>query len=106
MCIRDSYRREKQINYNTANNITPQALNKSLNNVISKNSVSTYYYELETQRAAEPENEYLSKSELEKKIREKRKLMESAAKALDFLNAAKLRDDIKMYQQKLEELKV
>ena len=101
-----NYRREKQINYNTANNITPQALNKSLNNVLSKNSVSTYYYELETQRAAEPENEYLSKSELEKKIREKRKLMESAAKALDFLNAAKLRDDIKMYQQKLEELKV
>ena len=49
---------------------------------------------------------YLSKPELEKKIREKRKQMEEAAKALDFMEAAKLRDDIQAYQKKLEELKV
>ena len=101
-----NYRREKQIVYNTVNNITPQAIRKSLNSALSKNSVSTYYYELEAQRAAEPESDYLTKPELEKKIREKRKLMETAAKALDFLNAAKLRDDIKSYQQKLEQLKI
>lgn len=100
-----NYRREKQIAYNTKNNIKPRALNKSLDNVLSKNSVSTYSYELEAARAAEPESEYLSKPELEKKIREKRKLMEEAAKALDFLVAAKLRDDIKSYQDKLEKLK-
>ncbi len=100
------YRREKQIAYNTKHNITPKSLNKSLNNALSKNSVSTYSYELEALRAAEPENEYLSKPELEKKIREKRKLMEQAAKALDFIIAAKLRDDIKTYQNKLEKLKV
>jgi excinuclease ABC subunit B len=47
----------------------------------------------------------LSKGELEKKIREKRKLMEEAAKALDFIVAAKLRDEIKNYQNKLEKLK-
>jgi len=52
----------------------------------------------------EPESAYLSKPELEKKIREKRKLMEGAAKALDFIIAAKLRDEIKGYQQKLEKL--
>ncbi|WP_044399161.1 excinuclease ABC subunit UvrB [Lacinutrix sp. Hel_I_90] len=100
------YRREKQITYNTENNITPTALNKSLNNALSKNSVSTYSYELEAARAAEPESDYLSKAELEKKIREKRKIMEQAAKQLDFIVAARLRDEIKAYQGKLEALKV
>lgn len=99
-----NYRREKQIAYNTRNNITPKALNKSLDNALTKNSVSTYKYELDALKAAEPESAYLSKPELEKKIREKRKLMEEAAKALDFIIAAKLRDEIKGYQQKLEKL--
>ncbi|WP_405296633.1 excinuclease ABC subunit UvrB [Algibacter sp. Ld11] len=99
------YRREKQIAYNTKFNITPTALNKSLDNVLTKNSVSTYSYELEAAKAAEPESEYLTKGELEKKIREKRKMMEEAAKALDFLVAAKLRDEIKISQDKLEKLK-
>ncbi|NJX15767.1 excinuclease ABC subunit UvrB [Tamlana crocina] len=101
-----NYRREKQMAYNTANNITPKALNKSLDNALSKNSVSTYSYELQAAKAAEPESEYLSKPELEKKIREKRKTMEEAAKALDFIVAAQLRDEIKVYQEKLEKLKV
>jgi excinuclease ABC subunit B len=101
-----NYRRDRQIAYNLENNITPTALNKSLNNALSKNSVSTYSYEIEALKAAEPESEYLTKGELEKKIREKRKLMEQAAKALDFIIAAKLRDDVKNYQKKLEALKV
>ncbi|TGV03005.1 excinuclease ABC subunit UvrB [Flavivirga rizhaonensis] len=101
-----NYRREKQIAYNTKNNMTPKALNKSLDNALSKNSVSTYSYELEALKAAEPESDYLTKPELEKKIREKRKLMEEAAKALDFIVAAKLRDEVKSYQDKLEKLKV
>jgi len=99
------YRREKQIAYNTKHNITPTALKKSLDSVLAKNSVSTYSYELEAARAAEPESEYLTKGELEKKIREKRKLMEQAAKALDFIVAAKLRDEVKGYQEKLEKVK-
>ncbi|GGD11202.1 excinuclease ABC subunit UvrB [Hyunsoonleella pacifica] len=101
-----NYRREKQIAYNTKHNVKPKALNKSLDNALAKNSISTYSYELEAARAAEPESEYLTKPELEKKIREKRKLMEEAAKALDFIVAAQLRDDIKIYQDKLEKLKV
>ncbi|GGH47252.1 excinuclease ABC subunit B [Mangrovimonas yunxiaonensis] len=100
-----NYRREKQIAYNTANNITPQALNKSLDNALSKNSVSTYHYEMEAAKAAEPESAYLSKAELEKKIRDNRKHMENAAKNLDFMEAAKFRDKIKGYQEKLEKLK-
>uniref|UniRef100_UPI0040480C0E UvrB/UvrC motif-containing protein n=1 Tax=Flavobacterium sp. TaxID=239 RepID=UPI0040480C0E len=44
---------------------------------------------------------YLSKPEIEKKIRDMRKMMEKAAKELDFMQAAKLRDDIKALQDKL-----
>ncbi|MFQ3239111.1 MAG: excinuclease ABC subunit B [Olleya marilimosa] len=99
------YRREKQIAYNTKHKLVPMALNKSLDSALTQNSVSTYSYELEAARAAEPESEYLSKGELEKKIREKRKMMEEAAKQLDFIIAAKLRDEIKMFQGKLEEFK-
>ncbi len=100
-----TYRREKQIAYNSEHNITPKALNKSLDNALTKNSVSTYYYEQEALKAAEPENEYLSRPELEQKVRETRKLMEDAAKELDFMMAAKFRDQVKAYQKKLEELK-
>jgi len=101
-----NYRREKQISYNIGNSITPKPINKSLDNALAKNSVSTYSYELAALKAAEPESGYLTKEQLEKKIREKRKYMEEAAKALDFLQAAKFRDEIKMYQNKLEQLKV
>lgn len=101
-----NYRREKQIAYNTANKITPKALNKSLDSALAKNSVSTYKTELDAKLAAEPESEYLTKAQLEKKIREKRKQMEQAAKALDFMEAAKFRDEITAYQEKLEKLKV
>ncbi len=97
---------EKQIDYNTKNNITPTQINKSLDNALTKNSVSSYYYELEALKAAEPESEYLNKNQIEKKIREHRKLMEQAAKELDFLSAAQLRDKIKDYEKKLEKLKV
>ncbi|MDP5230971.1 MAG: excinuclease ABC subunit UvrB [Cellulophaga sp.] len=93
-----NYRREKQIAYNTKHNLVPKALNKSLDNVLSKNSVSTYHFEKETARAAEPDLDYLTKDQIEKLIRGKRKDMEKAAKELDFMQAAKLRDEIKMLQ--------
>ena len=96
-----TYRREKQTRYNTENNMEPKALNKSLGSALSGNSVSTGYYEKEALKAAEPESLYLSKPEIEKKIREFRKQMEKSAKDLDFMEAAKLRDEIKALQDKL-----
>jgi len=96
-----NYRREKQINYNTKHGFAPKALNKSLGNALNKNSVSSQYYENQVLKAAEPESEYLSKPEIEKKIRDKRKAMEKAAKELDFMQAAKLRDEIKILQEKI-----
>ncbi len=94
-----NYRREKQTAYNLANHITPTALNKSLDNALAKNSVSTYHFEKEEIRAAEPDLAYLTKEQIEKLIREKRKAMEKAAKDLDFMQAAKLRDEIKILQE-------
>lgn len=95
-----TYRREKQIAYNTANNLVPKALNKSLDSVLAKNSVSTYHFEKEEMRAAEPDLDYLTKDQIENLIRQKRKLMEKAAKELDFMQAAKFRDEIKLLQEK------
>ena len=100
-----AYRREKQMAYNSENNVTPKALNKSLDNALTQNSVSSYYYEQEALKAAEPESAYLTKPELEQKIRDSRKLMEVAAKELDFIMAAKFRDQISEYKNKLEALK-
>ncbi|MGB5821634.1 MAG: excinuclease ABC subunit UvrB [Saonia sp.] len=94
-----NYRREKQMAYNLENNLVPKALNKSLDSALTKNSVSTYHFEKESMRAAEPDIEYLTKEQREKIIREKRKAMEKAAKELDFMQAAKLRDEIKMLQE-------
>tara|TARA_R110002051_G_scaffold77228_2_gene140692 strand:+ start:1661 stop:3649 length:1989 start_codon:yes stop_codon:yes gene_type:complete len=94
-----NYRREKQIKYNTDNSQIPKALNKSLDNVLSKNSVSTYHFIKEELRAAEPDLEYMTKEQVEKMIKEKRKAMEKAAKELDFMQAAKLRDQIKSLQE-------
>lgn len=95
------YRRTKQTNFNTANNLVPQALNKKIDSAFIKNPLAEYELEKAMNAAAEPENEYLSKPDIEKRIREKRKAMEKAAKELDFMQAAKLRDEIKVLQTKL-----
>lgn len=94
-----NYRREKQMTYNTENNIIPKALNKNLDSALVKNSVSTYHFQKEELRAAEPDLEYLTQDQKEKMIREKRKEMEKAAKELNFMEAAKLRDEIKILQE-------
>ncbi|HLA56892.1 MAG TPA: excinuclease ABC subunit UvrB [Flavobacterium sp.] len=95
-----NYRRGKQIEYNTTHNLSPMALNKKIDSALAKNSVSTQYFENKLAKAAEPESKYLSKPEIDKKIKEARKAMEKAAKDLDFMQAAKWRDEIKMLQEK------
>ncbi|MFV5703795.1 excinuclease ABC subunit UvrB [Flavobacterium sp. XS2P12] len=96
-----NYRRTKQINYNTANNLVPQALNKKIESAFTKNPLADYELGYTLSNAAEPVTEYLSKPDIEKRIREKRKNMEKAAKELDFMQAAKLRDEIKALQGQL-----
>lgn len=96
-----NYRREKQMAYNIENKLTPKALNKSLDNALSKNSVTTYVQEREARKAAEAEHRYETPEELEQKIREVRKAMEKAAKELDFIQAGHLRDEIQSLQNQL-----
>ncbi len=94
-------RREKQIAYNTENNITPTQIIKSIENIMGQNTASTYNFENLANIAAEEKMDYMTKAELENSIREKRKLMEEAAKALDFIAAAKLRDTIKKLKERV-----
>ncbi|HZW76834.1 MAG TPA: excinuclease ABC subunit UvrB [Flavobacteriaceae bacterium] len=97
-----AYRREKQIAFNLANNITPTAIKKSFENALTKSKQEAFTFETIETLAAEPGGEYLTKAQIEKKIRDTRKAMEKAAKELDFMMAAKLRDQIRMYQKQLE----
>ena len=93
------YRRNKQISYNADHNVVPQALNKSLGSAFTKNALVDFELgNTDLSIAAEPITEYLAKPEIDKRIREKRKAMEKAAKELDFMQAAKFRDEIKVLQ--------
>ena len=94
-----NYRRTKQINFNLENNQVPQALNKKIDSAFTKNPLVEYELGHTLNVAAEAETAYLSKAEIDKLIREKRKSMEKAAKELDFMHAAKLRDEIKKLQE-------
>ena len=94
-------RREKQIAYNKKNKITPSQINKKIDETLSRKAVASYQYNAAIKEAAELDLEYLPKSEIEKRIREKRKQMEDAAKALDFIVAAQLRDEISLLKKQL-----
>ena len=99
-----NYRRKKQKEYNFLNNKNPQPLNKSLDNVLSKNSVSSYSREIEEQKLSFSIKKFKKKDDFEKAIRETRIKMEKAAKELDFLKAASLRDEIKFLRTKKNKL--
>jgi excinuclease ABC subunit B len=94
------YRREKQIAFNTKHKITPTALVKAFNDTLVRKKEAYKIETAPTLKAAEKETAYFSKAQLEKRIRVKRKEMETAAKDLDFMTAARLRDEIKMLQEK------
>ncbi len=92
------YRRSKQDAYNKEHNITPKGLNKKISSELVKDN---YQEQRELAMAAENITQYSTKGAIEKAIREKRKSMEIAAKDLDFMLAAKLRDEIKALKDKL-----
>ena len=97
------YRRTKQINYNTKNNLVPTALNKPIEDSLNTTKREKPYQlrAAETLKAAEEEVIYYTKDQLKERVRSIRKDMEKAAKELDFMHAAKLRDEIKMLQEKV-----
>ncbi len=96
-------RRQKQIAYNLDNGLVPTALNKSKESILgqptvmvdSKGKLSRAYVENETiNYAADPVVQYMSKEEIQKAITKTRKAMDAAAKAFDFAEAARLRDEM------------
>jgi excinuclease ABC subunit B len=95
--IDETYRRRAaQEAYNTAHGLKPVALVKSKESIMrtSQAAKNEHRYEIEhgLTQAAEPRPAYHTKSDFEKAIRETRKKMEFAAKSLDFIEAARLRD--------------
>lgn len=100
------YRRSKQIEYNTKHNITPQALKKAHNSALSGKKEKPYeVIETPTLQAAEEAAENYNATDLKKRMNLVRKSMEKAAKDLDFMEAARFRDELKMLQEKLEKEK-
>lgn len=96
-----NYRRQKQMEYNEKNNLTPKPLNKKIEESVISNTSYIDKYSKERNilsQVAESEMAYHAKVDCDKLIREKRKEMEKAAKELDFIKAAELRDEIKVLQ--------
>jgi excinuclease ABC subunit B len=106
-------RRKIQIDYNLANGITPRTILRSKEAILgqtkvadSKRSIKKYYIEEEEKSlAADPVMAYLSKDELTKMVDQARKAMEKAAKDMEFIEAARLRDEYLALQKLLEDKK-
>ena len=88
-------RREKQLAYNELHGITPTAIIKGERNSFA-NVDPNAYVEPDTKQAiaADPVVQYMSRPALEKAIAKTKKAMQEAAKKLDFLDAAQLRDEL------------
>jgi excinuclease ABC subunit B len=86
------YRRKKQIDYNTLNNLVPRQINKTLNNSLSKNSKNLNLSNGDESKNITQNLNMKSKKNIKKEINLLKKEMEKSAKDLNFLEAARLRD--------------
>lgn len=100
------YRRNKQMNYNKEHGITPKALNKSIDeSLLKRTKPEPYKIDVSPSlEAAEEKANYYSKGDFEAEMKKIRQMMEKAAKELDFMEAAKYRDQLKMLEDKKKEL--
>jgi excinuclease ABC subunit B len=110
-------RREKQVAYNIEHNITPTTIIKSTEQIIAQGSILDVRgydpanpYSIAPDEdivpiAAEDQEEFLTIPKMEKKIAATKKVMEKAAKDLDFMEAARQRDEMFRLKKRLEEMK-
>jgi excinuclease ABC subunit B len=109
-------RREKQVAYNTLHGITPKTVGKSIDQIMKQTSVldikgfdATKPYAVgdtvSLNEAAEEQVSYKTIPQMEKAITQTKKQMEKAARDLDFMEAARLRDEMFKMQKELEGMK-
>ncbi|MBP6976745.1 MAG: excinuclease ABC subunit UvrB [Lentimicrobiaceae bacterium] len=104
-------RREKQLKYNEENHITPRQIVKSAQAILGQTAVvdvtgklSKAYIEKEyTDAAADPVVSYMDEDQVRKAIEKARKSMEAAVKELDFIAAAKFRDEVYALEERLKD---
>jgi excinuclease ABC subunit B len=107
-------RREKQITYNTDHGITPTTVIKSKDEIFRQTAVADgvfsddpkayNFYETEMSVAADPIIAYMDKPALEKAILKTEKDMHRAAKNMEFMDAARLRDELEVLRNKVKEM--
>ena len=108
-------RRDKQIKYNLENHITPTTIVKSIQQVMAQSAVLDIKgYTLnninirttdDMMMVADSENSYTTIPQIEKAIVQTKKQMDKFAKALDFMEAAKLRDEMFRLETQLQKMK-
>ena len=107
-------RRDKQIAYNIQHNITPTTIKKSIAQIMGQTSVldikgyderSPYAVDELVTVAAEGQEQYKTIPQMEKAISQTKRQMEKAARDLDFMEAARLRDEMFKMQKELEGMK-
>jgi excinuclease ABC subunit B len=104
-------RREKQIKYNMEHGMVPTQIKKTHDSVFARSGSASgnsrypgksYVEPEQPSLAADPVVKYMSKEQLQKAIAQTRKQMEKAAKELDFMEAARLRDEVTELEQRLK----
>lgn len=98
-----NYRRERQLKYNADHNIIPQQIRKSTDAALSQHGIAKPYIEDEHMNmVADPLIAYMSKGEIEKMIQKTKAAMQKAAKEQDFMEAARLRDEMFQLEKSLK----
>lgn len=97
-----NYRRDKQLKYNAEHNITPRQIRKSTDSALTQDTAKPYVENENLSMVSDPVTAYMSKGEIEKMIQKTKAAMQKAAKEQDFMEAARLRDEMFRLEKSLQ----